>query len=177
MVSHADHICDHGRYRHALVGFTLVEVMVVIAIMGVVLAIAAPSLSELVKSQRTGSAASKIYSSLALARSEAIKRNASVTLARSGVDWASGWTMTTGGTTLQTEGAIADTTIDLKLNGTSAASLSYNAAGRLPSTTSSAYFILYVTSDTTIRARCVTINLAGTASVKSDSDDNKTNGC
>lgn len=148
-----------------------------IAIMGIVLAIAAPSMSELVQSQRTRNAVSKIYSALALARSEAIKRNASVTLTRVGTDWGNGWTMATGATTLQSEGTIADTTIDLKVNGAAASALTFNASGRLPSTTASAVFMVYVTSNTALRASCVTINLGGTASIKSDSDDNKSNGC
>ncbi|MCK9283376.1 MAG: prepilin-type N-terminal cleavage/methylation domain-containing protein [Rhodocyclaceae bacterium] len=57
-------------------GFSLVEFMVVVAIAGIVLAVAVPALQSAITGARTRSVAESIYSGLLMARSEAIKRNA-----------------------------------------------------------------------------------------------------
>ena len=56
-------------------GFTLVELMIVLVIAAVLLAIAAPGFRTLLERNRLQSAASNLYASLMLARSEALKRN------------------------------------------------------------------------------------------------------
>lgn len=75
-------------------GFSLIELMTVVAIAAIVLAIGVPALQGLVQGQRLSAAASSLYSSLSLARSEAIKRGARVdVLPADGSNWASGWTV------------------------------------------------------------------------------------
>jgi type IV fimbrial biogenesis protein FimT len=61
-------------------GFTLIEMMVAIAIMAILLAIAVPSFREAGLSSELRSFSSDLLASANLARSEAIKRNAPVTL-------------------------------------------------------------------------------------------------
>jgi prepilin-type N-terminal cleavage/methylation domain-containing protein len=56
-------------------GFSLIELMVVIAIAGIALAIAVPNLQDSIISSRTRGVAESIQSGLLLARSESIKRN------------------------------------------------------------------------------------------------------
>ncbi len=57
-------------------GFNLVEMLIVLAIAGIVLAVAVPNLQDMIVSARTRGVAESIQSGLLLARSESIKRNA-----------------------------------------------------------------------------------------------------
>ena len=61
-------------------GFTLVELMVVLVIVAVLLMIALPSFSVLTYRTKLKSYANEVVTSVYLARSEAIKRNADMTL-------------------------------------------------------------------------------------------------
>ncbi len=80
-------------------GFTLTELLISLAISGVLLAIALPSLGSVMSSQRLNTASADFFSALLLARSEAIKRGANVTVCKSsdGVvcapngGWDQGW--------------------------------------------------------------------------------------
>ena len=79
------------RHRRRLAGFTVTEMMIVVAIMGILAAIATPYMGDMIRRQRIKTAAFDVYSSLAFARSEAIKRNTSVTITPNGGNWAAGW--------------------------------------------------------------------------------------
>ena len=80
-------------------GFTLVELLVTIAIAALLLAAAIPTLSGVAKSIRLSAASNTFVSGLYLARCEAIKRNGRVVLCKSadGVccastgGWEQGW--------------------------------------------------------------------------------------
>lgn len=81
-------------------GFTLVELMVTIAILAIVLTIATPSFTNIILNNRIDSIAHELHGSLQLARSEAVKRKGAVRVCRSnadmddcaeGSDWSVGW--------------------------------------------------------------------------------------
>lgn len=86
-----------NRYKH--VGFTLMELMVAMAITAILVMQAVPAFSGMLRSLRLSAAASAYFSSASLARSEAIKRNSRVVLCKSALGtacnatggWDQGW--------------------------------------------------------------------------------------
>lgn len=78
-------------------GFTMPELMAVVAVTAILATVAAPSFSELIAGQRAKSAASDMFASLMRTRSEAIKRNAEVTLAPAASGWLAGWSIAAPG--------------------------------------------------------------------------------
>ncbi|GAA5185069.1 Tfp pilus assembly protein FimT/FimU [Niveibacterium umoris] len=80
-------------------GFTLIELMFVMAVTAILMAIAVPSFSDLIARQRIASAASDFSTDLALARMEAMRRGGRATVCAStdgttcagGTAWRTGW--------------------------------------------------------------------------------------
>lgn len=64
-------------------GFTLIEIFISVLVAAILLALAAPSFTEFTKNKRLTTQANEFVSSLALARSEALKRVSRVTVCRS----------------------------------------------------------------------------------------------
>lgn len=93
-------------------GFTLIEVLVVMTISAILIAVAVPSFVWTIARNRSSSASNDLAAAMQLARSEAIRRNAGVTVCRAedptlaapvcsgaavgaiaGNDWGTGWVM------------------------------------------------------------------------------------
>ena len=139
---------------HAPRGFTLVEAVIVLLMVGVVVTLAGPYLRTFIVQQNIRNAAYELMSDLAYARSEAVKRNASVTVSKVGT-WSGGWTVAAGATTLRTHPAfpssititMANPSVDFYLNGraSAAASFTFDDAGGL----------------TSIPAQCVSVDPSG----------------
>lgn len=121
-------------------GFTFVEFMVVFALGAVLVSLAVPGFASLVRNNRIKSAGDALLSSLSLAHSEAIKRNAPVTVCKSSDgascvtsgDYSQGWivyvddqstpgTVETGETIIFTREPVHQT---LSLAGSGAANIS-----------------------------------------------------
>jgi len=88
-------------------GFTLIEMMIAITVMAILLAVAIPSYRDASLGSELRTLANDLYGSITLARSEAIKRNAVVTLCVSGDGaacgaggWEQGWIVSQGGTVI-----------------------------------------------------------------------------
>lgn len=71
----------------------MLELLIVLAIMVVLAFMAAPAFTSLVAGQRARATSTELYAALVLARSEAIKRDAEVTLLPVGGAWQAGWTI------------------------------------------------------------------------------------
>lgn len=73
-------------------GFTIIELMVVVAILAVLAALAAPSFTPIVERWRVRDAAESLTATFYFARSEAIRRGGRVVIKpSSGTDWGTGW--------------------------------------------------------------------------------------
>jgi len=86
-------------------GFTLIELMITLVVLGILLLVAVPNFGSFVAQSRVDAVKSKLVSSIALARSEAIKRGAQVVICRrsagsntcagtnvaGAADWSNGW--------------------------------------------------------------------------------------
>jgi type IV fimbrial biogenesis protein FimT len=83
-----------ARSRPRARGFTLIELLVTMSIAAILIMVVAPSFSEVIMSNKLAAFANNFVASAQLARSEAIKRNATVRVCRS----ADGATCATGGT-------------------------------------------------------------------------------
>ncbi len=139
-------------------GFTMVELMIGVAILGIMAGFAAPAFRDMLVNERVKSASFEMIAALTLARSEAVKRNVAVTLTptSAGTDWAGGWTVVAAGpTTLNTQGAFSSVII------TGPTSFVYNRSGRSSSATAVTFQIASATGSSTITPRCITMGTTG----------------
>lgn len=77
------HALPRTARRQSLQGFTLIELMLVIAVASVLLGFGIPSMTALMNSNKLTAASNALLSSMRLARSEAFKRNGRVVLCKS----------------------------------------------------------------------------------------------
>jgi type IV fimbrial biogenesis protein FimT len=141
-----------GRQR-CLGGFTLIEMMIVVLIMAVLAALAAPSMRNMILTQRLKTASFDVFAGIVLARSEAIKRNASITLTPNGADWAAGWVTTEpGGVVVARQDPLNGITV------TGPATVVFNGAGRPGGV---ARFTFTSPDLPTAPVRCIKIDLSG----------------
>src|SRR5699024_6935398 len=93
-------------------GFTLLELMVTVAVAAIIVSIAVPSFSAMLNRHRLEAAASELKFNLLLARSQAIKQNRDVAVSfRTGADasaWAYGLSDTGGCDPTETDKAADD---------------------------------------------------------------------
>jgi type IV fimbrial biogenesis protein FimT len=141
----------------------LAELLIVIAILGILTAVALPSFGSFVAGQRIKSASFDMMAMLTLARSEATKRNINIVVTPTGGSWQNGWTVAAGAATLSTQNALNGLTIDCWTSSVAAAcpaSITYTSNGRLLSSPPS-FRILNATATTSASTRCISIDLSG----------------
>jgi type IV fimbrial biogenesis protein FimT len=141
-------------------GFTAVEALTVVAVIAVLAAIALPSLANVLASQRLRAAGTDLMSSLLLARSEAIKRNAQVEVApQTAGDWKSGWRVATVMTDEQVDRKEAlGVRVEVSL---APASIVYERNGRLGVAGLLQVEFRDSENQTGVQARCVMIDPSG----------------
>jgi prepilin-type N-terminal cleavage/methylation domain-containing protein len=152
------------RWRRAARGFTLIELIVVVALLAIVSSIAAPGLRSFASGQRVKALSFDLTADLLFARSEALKRGVSVTMTpTTGTDWNQGWKVSSGGTDLSTRQASNES---LVFTG-APSSITFNAWGRVSSPTSAVRMTVKssVTSNTSA-TRCIQLDPSGRASAK-----------
>jgi type IV fimbrial biogenesis protein FimT len=135
-------------------GFTLTEIMVTLAVLVILVGLAIPSFSEILLAQRVKTASFDVFSGLVLARSEAISRNTTVTMAPSGGNWSEGWTISdSSGEVVQRQERMPRVII------TGPGRVTYNGAGRV--STGGTLINLVASGGRAAHARCISIDLSG----------------
>jgi type IV fimbrial biogenesis protein FimT len=146
-------------------GFTLIEVMVVVSILAILSAIAAPGFRSLIGTMNAKSAAFDLIGDLTAARSEAIKRNQSTTVVPLDGDWAKGWEVRRADNgALRTRPAL---TSSLAVSGAPSAGVTFRPNGRLSDDTAVANLTWSISSSISgVTARCVVVTTTGSARSK-----------
>ena len=111
-------------------GFTLVELLVAIAVLGVLISVAVPTFNQTMAQQRLRSVASELRLSLSLARSEAVKRAETITMSPRSTDWSLGWAVTAADGEALSEFVMPS---GVTLSDEPASALSFNRWGRTSS--------------------------------------------
>jgi type IV fimbrial biogenesis protein FimT len=153
-------------------GFTLVELIVVLAIGGIIMAIAAPAFNTLVLNNRLKAAVADLQSSLYFARSEAMKRGASVEVTPNSGNWKNGWVVKISAGAELRRGDGFSTTLTAAQSPTG--TITYGRNGRL---TAGAPDIVLSVSGSDVSARCLVLDLSGRPKVMVDHDGDPSNGC
>jgi len=98
----------NAKSRRAVRGFTLLELMVTVAVLVVLIGIAVPSLGDATLAGKLAASANDLVAGVAMGRSEAIKRNAvtSLCVSSNGTScgsggWEQGWIVISGSTVIQ----------------------------------------------------------------------------
>jgi type IV fimbrial biogenesis protein FimT len=142
-------------------GFTLIELIVAVAIVAVLSSLAAPSFREYIANQRVKNASFDLVAALSFSRSEALKRNAKVDVVPAGGDWAQGWTikLQVDNTELRKQNAFTG----LAITETAAlAKLTYGNDGRMDTASAPQFTIALPVPISGVGSRCVKIDLSGT---------------
>lgn len=155
-------------------GFTLIELMVTISIAAILLAIGIPSFQAIFENNRLATQANELITAVNLARSEAIKRGADVTITPNTLDYVNGWCVHTGvacnaATELRQYPALSGMALTVSTGGTA---LIFNGRGQKTAPAGLVTFALQPTgcaAGTSGRARMIEIVGTGRASVTTGS--------
>lgn len=144
-----------GRLRVS--GFTLVELMITIVVLGILIGVAAPSFRVFLAEQRIRSSSMDLQMALTMARSEAVKRNSRISLVpRNGSDWSGGWRVPDpNDVTLLTYTPGADVTVTGPGNG-----VTFRPSGRAAA---DGDFRILVADVSTATPSCITLDSSGRA--------------
>lgn len=144
--------------KNRISGFTLIELMVTVAVLAILVTVAIPNYQAFVVNSRMTAQANDFLASLNLARSEAVKRNAPVSMNAVGGDWASGWEIVdAGGNVLKVHPALEGAS---SLDG-DATTITFQSNGQAGTTT----FNLCNPDTSIAPGRDIEIEVSGRASV------------
>lgn len=177
---------ESSRMNQRQEGFTLVEMMVALIVVGILLSIAIPNFTRQIRNNSSVSLASQLQAALNFTRTEAVKRAARVSLCpssdgsscASATDWAKGWmafadsatsdsaSSATVGTVLQYWGPLdQNAVVSAKVGSTAISFVRFNSTGMVARTgvtdTNPRVFNVQVRSCKGDYARTLSVGIAG----------------
>jgi len=137
-------------------GFTMVELLLVLAIFAVLAAIAAPNMGTMIRTQRVKTASFDVFSSLVFARSEAVKRNTAVTITPATGGWQNGWSIAdSNGNNLRSAPSIGNISVS------GPTTVVYTGNGRLSPIGTAIQFEMSASDVQTANQRCIKVSSSG----------------
>ena len=157
------------RKPRTLLGFTLIELMVTLAILAILVTIGIPSYKQLVENNANTTAGNDLYASLQLARSEAISREEEVRVVPEGT-WSTGWNVVVVATTEELDRyRVSNNSIGITPKGALIANnVTYTSTGRSVTSYNEANDLFEILSNT--QKRCVIMSATGRPFVKKEND-------
>lgn len=160
---------------HKIRGFTLIEIIITVVLLGIVIAIAIPDFTSTIQNNAINSASARFISSISLARSEAIKRDVPVSICATsdqnfnscGSNWNLGWIVfvnPTGGSSLSAPLLRVENLNSNAMNITVSPAVNiatYNGSGFAANNTKNVAFTIKATGCTADAGRRITISVTG----------------
>jgi type IV fimbrial biogenesis protein FimT len=148
--------------RHsAMSGFTIIELVTVLIIVGILSVLAVGGFQTFIKDQRVRSYSFDFYAGVLLARNEAIKRNCDVKISPATGGWKNGWTIATATPSCASAVTLKNETQTGIVIASAATDVTYNRNGRLPEGTAAPSFQISDTASSLTYARCLTVDTSG----------------
>jgi type IV fimbrial biogenesis protein FimT len=171
--------------RRSARGFTILELMVVLAIAGIMVAYALPEMKDLVISNRMKTLSLDVYTSMTMARSESIKRNANnVSVIANAGGWQNGWKVCVdansngacdSGEVVLVENEAVDAS--LTLTNTGGTVVTYSRDGRVSGASSFRILAASYPNSSKLPMRCVEVNASGRPGTRVDTNATDSDGC
>ncbi|MBU2885211.1 GspH/FimT family pseudopilin [Gilvimarinus agarilyticus] len=106
-------MCPENAQPHRSLGFTIIELMLTVAVVAVLIALAAPNMSTLLTNNRSEALSEELTNALQITRTEAIKRGervsicaANAAMSACGGAWTNGWLIVTDDAVTDGAGAV-----------------------------------------------------------------------
>jgi type IV fimbrial biogenesis protein FimT len=133
----------------------MTELVVTLSVAGILAAVAVPSFSQLIASQRAKATGSELFGAMLQTRSSAIARNASITVSQNTGGWNQGWQiLDPNGNAIDNHGAAPGITI------TGPAAVTFRPSGRVQNG-AAPMFVVTAFSGSTVSYECVSLGLNG----------------
>ena len=112
-------------------GFTLVEMLIVLAILAILVGVGMPTFSDSMRDRRLGSVTSEYISAIYIARNESLTRRQLITLTPLPAGWQAGWSISDGVNVLHQYVNPDPDDTEIRFPGAGVSSLRFNANGRV----------------------------------------------